>query len=127
MRCRCFPKRFFLWAPLRVPLATIGAALSARWHQLAPDQPFNWVFQYRNEAQADTRLMAGSVPDPHVVTECGARFRVHLLKGQNHGLFLDIHWHTALIIPPLIITEEQLKEGFAVLDEALKITDRAVK
>src|SRR5512146_232468 len=45
----------------------------------------------------------------------------------EHGLFLDVHWHTALIIPPLIITEEQLKEGFAVLDEALKLTDRAAK
>ncbi len=45
----------------------------------------------------------------------------------DHGLFLDVHWHTALIIPPLIITEEQLNEGFAVLDEALKITDKASK
>ena len=45
----------------------------------------------------------------------------------DHGLFLDIHWHTALIIPPLIITEEQLKEGFAVLDEALKITDKVAR
>ena len=45
----------------------------------------------------------------------------------DHGLFLDIHWHTALIIPPLIITEDQLKEGFDVLDEALKITDKASK
>jgi len=44
----------------------------------------------------------------------------------DHGLYLDVHWHTALIIPPLIITEEQLKEGFDVLDEALKITDEAV-
>lgn len=43
----------------------------------------------------------------------------------DHGLYLDIHWHTALIIPPLIITEEQLREGFSVLDEALKITDKA--
>ncbi|MFH1907619.1 MAG: aminotransferase class III-fold pyridoxal phosphate-dependent enzyme, partial [Chloroflexota bacterium] len=43
----------------------------------------------------------------------------------DHGLFLYTHWHTVLIIPPLIITEEQLKEGFAVLDEALKITDKA--
>jgi len=45
----------------------------------------------------------------------------------EHGLYVSTHWHTALIIPPLIITEEQLKEGFAVLDEALKITDAAVK
>jgi 23S rRNA (cytosine1962-C5)-methyltransferase len=30
------------------------------------------------------------VPDAQVVTEQGARFRVHVLKGQNHGLFLDM-------------------------------------
>jgi 4-aminobutyrate aminotransferase-like enzyme len=29
-----------------------------------------------------------------------------------------------LIIPPLIITEAQLEEGFAVLDKALEITDK---
>jgi taurine--2-oxoglutarate transaminase len=44
----------------------------------------------------------------------------------DHGLFLYTHWHTVLIIPPLIITEEQLREGFRVLDEALKTADRAV-
>jgi len=45
----------------------------------------------------------------------------------RHGLFVDIHWHTVLVIPPLIITEEQLAEGFAILDRALQITDRAVQ
>jgi taurine--2-oxoglutarate transaminase len=45
---------------------------------------------------------------------------------QDHGVFLYTHWHTVLIIPPLPITEEQLAEGFKVLDEALKITDKAV-
>ena len=45
---------------------------------------------------------------------------------RDHGLFLSVHWHTALIVPPLTITEEQLAEGFAILDEALKITDQAV-
>ena len=44
----------------------------------------------------------------------------------DRGLFLYTHWHTVLIIPPLIITEAQLKEGFDVLDEALKITDRTL-
>jgi 23S rRNA (cytosine1962-C5)-methyltransferase len=71
-------------------LAAIDAALHARWAQLAPGEPLNWVFQQRGEARADTRLMAGSVPDPHAVTEAGARFRVHVLRGQNHGLFLDM-------------------------------------
>src|SRR3990172_7441941 len=45
----------------------------------------------------------------------------------DHGLFLYTHWHTVLIIPPLIITEDQLKEGLDVLDKALEITDQAVK
>jgi len=43
------------------------------------------------------------------------------------GLYLYTHWHTVLIIPPLIINEEQLKEGFGVLDKALEITDKAAK
>jgi taurine--2-oxoglutarate transaminase len=43
------------------------------------------------------------------------------------GLFLYSHWHTLLIIPPLIITEAELADGFKILDEALEITDRAVK
>ncbi len=42
----------------------------------------------------------------------------------DHGLFLYTHWHTVLIIPPLIISEEQLREGFEILDKALEITDK---
>jgi taurine--2-oxoglutarate transaminase len=43
------------------------------------------------------------------------------------GLYVYTHWHTVLIIPPLIIDEAQLKEGFTILDEALGITDKAVQ
>jgi len=43
----------------------------------------------------------------------------------DHGLYLYTHWHTVLVIPPLIITPEQLEEGFAILDKALEITDSA--
>lgn len=76
-------------------LAAIGAALQARWAQIAPGESLNWVYQCRHEAlrlqgRTDTRLMAGAVPDPHGVTEDGARFRVNVLRGQNHGLFLDM-------------------------------------
>lgn len=44
----------------------------------------------------------------------------------DHGVFVYTHWHTILIIPPLIITPEQLQEGFAVIDRALEISDQAV-
>lgn len=45
----------------------------------------------------------------------------------DHGLFLYTHWHTVLIIPPLVMTEDQLREGFVVLDKALEITDREAR
>lgn len=73
-----------------VDVDTVRAALAARWDQLAPGQPLNLVFQHRDEVRADTRLVTGSVPDPHVVTEQGAQYRVHLLRAMNHGLFLDM-------------------------------------
>ncbi len=71
-------------------LAVVHGALARRWAEVAPGEPLNWVFQCRHESRADTRLMAGAVPEPHVVTEGGARYRVHVLRGQNHGLFLDM-------------------------------------
>jgi taurine--2-oxoglutarate transaminase len=43
------------------------------------------------------------------------------------GLYIYTHWHTLLIIPPLIITPEQLADGFAILDATLSITDKSVK
>ena len=78
-------------------LAIIGVALEQRWAQIAlpGDGPLCWVFQQRGGAQrldgrSDTRLMAGAVPQPHVVAEGGARYLVNVLRGQNHGLFLDM-------------------------------------
>ncbi len=44
----------------------------------------------------------------------------------DQGLFVYTHWHTMLIIPPLIITEEQLKQGFAIIDKALEFTDQSI-
>lgn len=61
-------------------LAAVAAAIGGRWP---------WVYQCRGEG-AETRLMSGDVPDPHVVTEAGTRYLVHLLRGQNHGLFVDM-------------------------------------
>jgi 23S rRNA (cytosine1962-C5)-methyltransferase len=71
-------------------LTCIQAALSERWARLAPGVPLNLVFQHRDEVKANTHVLAGEVPDPHVVSEQGARFKVHLPRGMNHGLFLDM-------------------------------------
>jgi len=45
---------------------------------------------------------------------------------REHGLFHYIHDNLILIIPPLIISEEELTEGFEILSDALEITDRLV-
>jgi taurine--2-oxoglutarate transaminase len=52
-----------------------------------------------------------------------ATFRKYCL---DHGLYIYTHWHTVLVIPPLIISEEQLREGCFVLSKALELTDKAV-
>lgn len=71
-------------------LHEVLTALRARWAELAPGEPLNCVFQLRQEVHSETRILAGKVPDPHVVNEGQARFRVHLPRGLNHGLFLDM-------------------------------------
>ena len=58
--------------------------------QVAPDQPLNAVLQTRHEGRSETTVLAGDVPESHVVSEDGARYRINLLRGQNHGLFLDM-------------------------------------
>ncbi len=67
-------------------LRAVQTALSRR------PEPFHWVYQCRQsgEARTETRLMAGGVPPAHEVMEQSARYRVHVLRGQNHGLFLDM-------------------------------------
>ena len=42
------------------------------------------------------------------------------------GLFTFIRWNTVMTNPPLCITEDELDEGFEILDSALEIGDRAV-
>jgi len=44
----------------------------------------------------------------------------------ERGLFTMIRFNGIMTNPPLCITEEQLEEGFGIIDEALEIADRAV-
>ena len=53
-----------------------------------------------------------------------ADFNRYLLE---NGLFTMVHWGSFMCNPPLCITEEQLREGFAIIDRALDITDRVVE
>ena len=79
------------FAPLEdSDLQTIGEALLTRWQQIHPDELLTWVYQCRALGAAQTRLVQGNLPDPHTVQEDGAHYLVHVLRGQNHGLFLDM-------------------------------------
>ncbi len=49
-----------------------------------------------------------------------ASFRQRCL---DDGLFLYTHWQNVLILPPLIISEEELADGVRILDSALTIID----
>src|ERR1017187_4098048 len=46
---------------------------------------------------------------------------------REQGLYTFVRWNTFFTNPPLCINEEQLREGFAIIDKGLEITDRAVK
>ncbi|HEY6014525.1 MAG TPA: aminotransferase class III-fold pyridoxal phosphate-dependent enzyme, partial [Candidatus Limnocylindrales bacterium] len=45
---------------------------------------------------------------------------------REAGLFTMTHWNAFFTNPPLCITEEQLREGFAIIDRALEEADSAV-
>ena len=53
------------------------------------------------------------------MTQLGAFFR-------ENGLFTLVRWNTFFVNPPLCISEDQLRAGVAIIDQALDITDAAV-
>jgi taurine---2-oxoglutarate transaminase len=45
---------------------------------------------------------------------------------RDEGLFTFVRWNYFFTNPPLCITEPELREGIAIIDRALEITDKAV-
>jgi taurine--2-oxoglutarate transaminase len=45
---------------------------------------------------------------------------------RQEGLYTFVRWNTFFTNPPLCITDAELREGFAIIDRGLEITDRAV-
>ena len=45
---------------------------------------------------------------------------------RQEGLYTIVRWNTFFTNPPLCITEAELREAFAIIDQGLEITDRAV-
>ncbi len=45
---------------------------------------------------------------------------------RQEGLYTIVRWNYFFTNPPLTITEAELREGFAIIDKGLEITDKAV-
>jgi len=45
---------------------------------------------------------------------------------REEGLYTFVRWNTFFTNPPLCITEDEMREAFAIIDKGLAITDRAV-
>jgi taurine--2-oxoglutarate transaminase len=45
---------------------------------------------------------------------------------RQEGLYTFVRWNTFFTNPPLCITEDELREAFAIIDKGLEITDQAV-
>jgi taurine--2-oxoglutarate transaminase len=45
---------------------------------------------------------------------------------REQGLYTLVRWNTVFTNPPLCIKESELREGFAILDRALEVTDGAL-
>jgi len=79
---------------------------------------FGVVELVRNRTtRAPLAPMGGTSPE---MAALGAFFR-------QEGLFTFLRWHYFFTNPPLTITEAEIREGFAIIDRGLSLTDRVVE
>ena len=83
-------------------LHNFGSAFETKWERIRDSlssdghekqHPFTWVYQHRSTTKKNsgsTTLMSGEIPKLHIVQELGCSYIVHVLRGQNHGIFLDM-------------------------------------
>ncbi|RLB44842.1 MAG: aspartate aminotransferase family protein [Deltaproteobacteria bacterium] len=76
---------------------------------------FGMIDLQKNAAGDPMAPYNGSHP---AMTALGKAFR-------DKGLFTFVRWGSFMCNPPLSITEEELREGFAIIDECLHVTDEA--
>ena len=71
----------------------------------------------QRESRAPMASFNGTSPE---MSELGRFFR-------QEGLYTFVRWNYFFTNPPLCITEPELREGFAIVDRALEVTDRALE
>ena len=107
--------------------AQMGEKLAAHHQRLAAKHPsigatrsiglFGIVELVRNRETNEPMAPFNGTSDE--MTALGKRFR-------DEGLYTFVRWNTFFTNPPLIISDEELDEGFAIIDRALDVTDAAV-
>jgi taurine--2-oxoglutarate transaminase len=107
--------------------AEMGVLLEQHHARLAERHPsvgatrsiglFGLVELVRNRETMDPMAPFNGTSDE--MAALGKRFR-------EEGLYTFVRWNYFFTNPPLIITEDEMAEGFAIIDRALEITDAAV-
>jgi taurine--2-oxoglutarate transaminase len=46
---------------------------------------------------------------------------------RSEGLYTFVRWNNFFTNPPLVITDDELRQGFEIIDRGLDITDRGVR
>lgn len=108
----------------------LGVVLSAELERLKERHPsigdvrsiglFGIVELVKDRATREPMALYNAKPD-----QLGPMPRFNAFLREN-GLFTFVRWNTFFTNPPLCITEAQLREGLAIIDQALDITDQAV-
>ena len=107
--------------------ARMGERLKVHHEQLAAKHPsvgatrsiglFGIVELVRNRETMEPMAPFNGTSDE--MAALGKRFR-------EEGLYTFVRWNSFFTNPPLTISEEELADGFAIIDRALEITDAAV-
>ena len=72
-------------------IETLQQALAELWQSAWKlDGDINLVLQQRGREGTKTDILSGSIPEVHIIQENGCKYYIHLMRGQNHGLFLDM-------------------------------------
>jgi taurine--2-oxoglutarate transaminase len=108
--------------------AQMGEKLTAHHQRLAANHPsvgaarsiglFGIIELVRDRETNEPMAPFNGTSDE--MTALGKRFR-------DEGLYTFVRWNTFFTNPPLIISDEELDEGFAIIDRALDVTDAAVR
>ena len=79
---------------------------------------FDYIVELVRDRQRRTPMAPFNGTSPEM-TALGRFFR-------DEGLYTFVRWNYFFTNPPLSITEAELREGFAIIDRALTITDQAL-